>query len=58
MVFDFLQHAALRSEQAAQEVAAILERASLTTVQTDKTRCIELMRDVRDKYPGVLQLLT
>ena len=37
----------------AQQVAQLLNRISLTTVQADKARCIELMRDLQVQYPEI-----
>ncbi len=53
LVFDFLEKQASLSEATAQQVAQLLNRISLTTVQADKARCIELMRDLQMQYPEI-----
>lgn len=53
LVFGFLEKQASLSEATAQQVAQLLNRISLTTVQADKVRCIELMRDLQVQYPKI-----
>lgn len=53
LVFGFLEKQASLSEATAQQVAQLLNRISLTTVQADKARCIELMRDLQTQYPEI-----
>lgn len=54
MVYAFLKEEALSSEKAATTVAHILNKVSLTTVAEDKSKYIELMRDLNGKYPSII----
>ncbi|GBC61796.1 WGR domain-containing protein [Desulfonema ishimotonii] len=50
-IFRFLKTEALRNEAVARMTSEILERQSPTLAIGDKAACIEILRDIREKYP-------
>ncbi len=52
-VLHFLRNEAMNSEEAAQLVARIMTRLSMTVAVGDKSEAIELMRDIHEKYPHI-----
>ena len=52
-ILAFLHTEALKSPIAARLVATILERISLTVAIGDKAKCIEILRDIHQKYPHI-----
>ena len=57
-VFDFFEREALKSEDAAQVIGAILARQSATITIRDKARAIALMTRLRQRYPALELPLT
>jgi hypothetical protein len=49
----FLHKEALKSFEAAEVVARIVDRISATFAKGDKAACIEIMRDIQQKYPVI-----
>lgn len=52
-VLSFLRKEAMKLPEAAEIVAGILDRLSMTAAIGDKSTSIELMRDIQDKYPHI-----
>ncbi len=52
-VLNFLKKEAMKLPEAAEVVARILERLSLTVAIGDKSTAIEMMRDIHEKYPHI-----
>jgi hypothetical protein len=52
-VFDLLHTEALKTEQTASLVGRIVARQSATMAVGGKAACIQIMRDIRKKYPSV-----
>jgi HEAT repeat protein len=57
-IFRFLHKEALKHEKVAQLITDILARQSVTMAVQDKAACIEIMRDLAKKYPGLQMPLT
>lgn len=57
-IFAFLRNEALANRDAAELIAQILTRQSLTMAVADKATCLQLMRDIRVTYPDISQPLT
>lgn len=52
-VLNFLKNEAMKLPEAAEIVARILDRLSMTAAIGDKSTSIEIMRDIHDKYPHI-----
>ncbi len=52
-ILQFLRTEAMKNDAAAQVAARILTRQSLTLAIGDKAECIEILRDIRKKYPNI-----
>jgi hypothetical protein len=52
-VLNFLRNEAMKLPEAAEIVARILDRLSMTAAIGDKSTSIEIMRDIHDKYPHI-----
>lgn len=52
-VLNFLRNEAMKLPEAAEIVAKILDRLSLTVAIGDKASSIEIMRDIHQKYPHI-----
>ncbi len=52
-VLNFLRKEAMKLPEAAEIVARILDRLSLTIAIGDKSSAIEIMRDIHEKYPHI-----
>jgi hypothetical protein len=52
-IFSFLKKEALKHQSIAQLITDIMTRQSLTMAVADKAACIEIMRDLSKKYPGL-----
>ena len=52
-VLNFLKNEAMKLPEAAELVARILDRLSLTVAIGDKASSIEIMRDIHQKYPHI-----
>ncbi len=52
-VLRFLRQEAMKLPEAAEIVARILERLSMTIAIEDKAKSIEMMRDIHEKYPHI-----
>jgi len=57
-VFNFLRQEALKNEQAAALIGKIMGRQSATMAVANKAACIQIMCDIRKKYPSVDMPLT
>ncbi len=57
-IFNFLRQEALKNEQAAALIGKIMGRQSATMAVDNKAACIQVMRDIRKKYPAVDMPLT
>lgn len=57
-VFDFLHEEAQKDKAVAEIVAKIMSRISATVAIRDKARCIEIMRDLNQKYPELAMPLS
>ncbi len=52
-VLHFLRNEAMKLPEAAEIVVRILDNLSLTIAIGDKSTCIEMMRDIHEKYPEI-----
>nr|WP_255651147.1 WGR domain-containing protein [Cesiribacter sp. SM1] len=52
-VFDFLQQEALASEAVAVIVVPLISRISITIALRDKARCLQLLAEMKKRYPGL-----
>ncbi len=54
---DFLKNEAMKNEAAAQTASEILNRVSGSMAISEKAGCIEILRDIRKKYPSLHNLV-
>ena len=52
-VFQFLHQEALKEQQVAKLVAALMNRQAVTVAIGDKAKCITILRDIQEKYPQI-----
>ncbi|SDL00226.1 WGR domain-containing protein [Catalinimonas alkaloidigena] len=57
-VFAFLKAEALKSRAAAEIIAPLITRQSLTMAVADKAACLQILRDLRQAYPDLEQPLS
>ncbi len=57
-IFNFLHQEAMKNEQAAALIGKIMGRQSATMAVDNKAACIQIMRDIRKKYPSIDMPLT
>jgi predicted DNA-binding WGR domain protein len=57
-IFNFLRQEAMKNEQAAALIGKIMGRQSATMAVDNKAACIQVMRDIRKKYPSIDMPLT